>query len=194
MRTSKNQKELIRSPFREWLAEWNDSKTIYLQTKAAGTAEGFLYKVDRTERKLRRVLGNINGLTASVSPSGTSILYSESSNNNFTTKIFNTKTNNTTTLNLKILPEKCTWLINEDLICAGDSSVAAATYPDSWYAGTSHFSDKLFRIYTKTNTFDILYDNSDLSFDITFLQTQETTNTLYFIDKNTGILWSFKLS
>lgn len=184
--------DVIKTSFTDWLISWPNQKTIYLQTKASAKVPGFLYKVDTTEKKLRRVIGNINGLTTSVSPSGTYVLYSQNSGNSFVTKLLNTKTETTNNFNLAILPEKCVWLQNEDLICAGNSSVEEGNYPDDWYMGTIKFSDQLYRIYTATSMFDRLDDVVSTSFDITKLQVNEDLSQLYFIDKSTGLLWQFK--
>lgn len=184
-------KTLVRSPFQEWLLQWTP-KNIYAQTKAAATAEGFLYSVDQGTARLRRAAGNVNGLTTSVSPQGTYILYSESANNSFTTKIFNAKTNATSNISLAIMPEKCAWLKNEDLICAGNNSVPSATYPDDWYSGIVHFSDQLYRITASTNTYTVIYNGQPQSFDMTNLSADEANRIVYFIDKTTGLLWQYK--
>ena len=189
----KNKKELLRSPLKELLLFWPQTNTIYVQTKAAGIAPGFLYKVDRTERRLRRVVGDIPGLTVSVSPSGAYVLYSESTTNGFTAKILNTKTGITKNTGLAILPEKCVWLKNEELVCAGSNTVATGTYPDVWYAGLVSFSDQIFRIYTSVNTLDVIYENNEKSFDMISLRADEDRGLLFFIDKKTGLLWQFSL-
>lgn len=189
----KSRKEIIRHPLKEWIVSWPQNNSFFLQTKSAGIVDGFLYKVDKTEKRLRRVLGNVKGLTTTVSPSGTYVLYSESTTNGFMTKILNTKTGTVKNTNLSILPEKCVWLKNEDLICAGNTAVAPGVYPDSWYAGLTTFSDQLFRIYTSVNTFDVIYRNDELPFDMTHLQIDESRNILFFIDKPTGFLWQFSL-
>lgn len=186
-------KELFRSPVREWILAWPNQGALYLQTKAAATAQGFLYYINTNTKSFRKVVGNVSGLTTNISPSGTYVLYSQSINNGFTTRLLNTKTNITTTLNLSILPEKCTWLISEDLICAGNTTVEEGVYPDSWYAGITQFRDQLYRIYTKVGTYDVIYENTDMSYDMTNLKVQEDQNTLYFIDKTTGFLWKTKL-
>ncbi len=189
----KNKKEVLRSPLKEWSVFWPKATTLYLQTKPAGIVEGFLYSTDRVNGVLKRIVGNVKGLTASISPSGTLVLYSESTKDGFITKLLHTNTGNIQSVGLSILPEKCSWLKNEDLICAGATSVAPATYPDAWYAGIVSFSDNLFRIYTKTNTFDVLSTETEQSFDMVSLQVDETKNTLFFIDKKTGFLWKFSL-
>lgn len=188
--TNTKKVDLLRTPFSEWLIQWPTAKTLYLQTKASAQVPGYLYKVDTTEKRLRRVLGDINGLTTLVSPSGTYILYSQQGNNAFVTRLLNTKTNTTTTLSLAVLPEKCTWLLNEELLCAGNTTVPEAQYPDAWYMGTVSFTDILYRIYPSTMLYDTIA--SDGFYDMTQLTTDESTRTLYFIDKKTGFLWETK--
>jgi hypothetical protein len=184
---------LLRSPFREWLVSWG-GKDIFLQTKASGTASGFLYQVDAANKRLTRVLGDIKGLTTSISPKGTYVLYSESTPRGFVTRILSTKTGVVRSIGNSILPEKCAWLIDEDLICAGGGTIPEGTYPDSWYAGTTTFSDQIFRIYTGANIFDVLHTPTEgESFDMTNLQVNESLGLLYFIDKQSGILWQFSL-
>ncbi|MBP6858157.1 MAG: hypothetical protein KBC11_03170 [Candidatus Pacebacteria bacterium] len=187
----KNKKELTISPLKEWLLSW-PTKDVYMQSKATGTVDGFLYKIEG-DRRLRRIIGNVKGLTTSVSPSGNFILYSETLGTSFQTKIMNIKTGSIKNTNLSILPEKCTWLQNDDLICAGSSSVEQGIYPDVWYAGLISFSDQIYRIYTANNIFDVLYTGDQGSFDMTNLSVDENRNLLFFINKRTGILWQFSL-
>ncbi len=189
----KNKKELLRHPLKEWLLSWVNKDDIFMQTKTSGVTNGFLYKLNTKDRRLVRVLGDINGLTTSVSPSGNFVFYSQSTLNGFVSKILNTKTGETFDTGLSVLPEKCSWLKNEDLICAGESFVPQATYPDAWYAGIVSFSDKIIRVYTQNNTFDVIYSGDEETFDMTNLQVNEQTNKLFFIDKNTGFLWEFSL-
>lgn len=187
--TGASVKTVLHSPFREWLPQWT-ATTMYLQTKAASVASGFLYSIDPTAR-LRRIVGDVSGLTTSVSPSGTYIIYSQSTDNSFVTKIYNTKTNTTNSINITILPENCTWLQNEDLICAGNDSVPNGTYPDQWYAGTIHLSDQLYEITPSSNTYSVLYNGDLASFDMTNVQVDEGQSIVYFIDKKTGLLWKY---
>lgn len=191
--TGAAKKDSIRSPFREWLIAWPSQNSIYLQTKAASTANGFLYRIDSAAGRLRRVIGDVPGLTTSISPDGSYILYSQSTQTGFATRLFQTKTGLTTNLSLAILPEKCVWYENNNLLCAGNTSVAEGVYPDSWYAGLTHFEDQLFHISTGTATYTTLYDGADRSFDMTQLTLDEGQNLLYFIDKSTGLLWKFAL-
>lgn len=182
---------VLQNPFSEWLISWPSVKSIYVQSKASASVPGYLYQINTTEKRLKRILGGINGLTTSVSPSGLYVLYSEQGGSGFTSFIFNTKTGTTKPLNLSVLPEKCIWLQTEDLICAGNTSVLDAQYPDEWYQGVVSFSDMVYRIYSSSGVFETLYDDSKQSFDMTNLSTYEPGRLLYFIDKKTGLLWQF---
>lgn len=183
-------KTLLRSPFTEWIPSWIGN-TVYMQTKAASVATGFLYSVDQPSARLRRIVGDITGLTASISPTGTYVLYSQSNTSNFNAFLLNTKTSATTPIDLAILPEKCVWLQNENIICAGNNVVPNAVYPDAWYAGTVHFSDQLYQINSATHLYTVLYNGQNQSFDITNLRIDENQRLVYFIDKTSGYLWSF---
>jgi hypothetical protein len=184
-------KELVRSAFHAWKLSWA-GKTVYAQTKAAASTDGFLYRIDPVGKRMAHILGGAPGLTASVSPSGTYILSSESGNDSFQTKLLATKTGTVQELNIAVLPEKCVWLAAEDLICAGNNAAIPSTYPDAWYQGTISFADQLYRIYPKAAIVDILADGTAGSYDATELFADETQNMLYFIDKMTGLLWQFQ--
>jgi hypothetical protein len=138
-------------------------------------------------------VGDIAGLTASVSPNGTYVIYSQSTGDGFITKLFNTKKNTTVTLALSLLPEKCVWLKNEDAVCAGNSIVPDGVYPDAWYAGITHFQDRLYRIYTSVNTYDEIYNGEAAAFDMINLSMDEDRGLVYFIDKTTGLLWQYAI-
>ncbi len=185
----KNVREILSFPFKEWLLQWPTQNTLYVQTKPAGTVPGYLYVVNTTEKRLRRVLGSINGLTTSVSPTGTYILYSQSTNQGFRSFIYNTKTTKTITLDPYILPEKCVWLKNEDVICAGSEGVVPSVYPDAWYAGLIQFNDSFYRIGISSGYIETLFEPITESFDVINLSLDPREENVYFIDKTTGILW-----
>ncbi len=183
---------IFQSPLREWITSIANTKNIFLQTRASVNSDGYLYALDQNNQKLKRVLGNIKGLTAQVSPNASFVIYAQSSGNTFITSILDTKTGVTTPLNLSILPEKCVWTSVEDVICAGGGDIPFGVYPDSWYAGLVSFSDKLYRIDPKTSTYTVLYRGEDATFDMTELKVDERRSFVYFINKKDGLLWRFK--
>lgn len=184
-----NKKDVLRTQLKELLLFWTKPNTLYAQTKAASSVNGFLYKVDTAQGRLVRVLGDIPGLTTSISPDGVYVLYSQSVQNGFITRILNTQTGVVTPIGASILPEKCAWFTNNNLVCAGNSYIPEGIYPDSWYAGITQFQDQLYNIDVVTNTYSVVYDGSDYQFDMTNLTLDEGRNMLYFIDKPTGLLW-----
>ncbi len=188
-----NKRTVTNQTFSEWLLIWPNPQNIYLQTKASSNVAGFLYRLEQNGR-LNKIIGNVSGLTASVSPKNNFIIYSNSVEGGIVTKLFNMSNNTTTTMSLSILPEKCVWLENEDLICAGNTFMPNdGVYPDSWYAGITKLNDQLYRINTSTNTYTLLYNGSDRVFDMINLQMDEGRGILYFIDKPTGLLWQFSV-
>lgn len=188
-----NRKIISNQTFSEWLVLWPNPQNIYLQTKASSNVAGFLYKLEQNGR-LKKIISNVSGLTTSVSPKNNYVIYSNSVEGGIVTKILNMNNGTTTTLNLAIIPEKCVWLENEDLICAGNTFVPNdGVYPDSWYAGITKLNDQIYRISNDTNTYTILYNGSDRVFDMTNLQIDENRNLLFFIDKPTGLLWQFSI-
>ncbi|MEI6022241.1 MAG: hypothetical protein WCQ32_00120 [bacterium] len=190
--SNKGRKEIMNNPFHDWLISWNSQNTVSVQTRAAGAVEGFFYSILLTDARLKKILGNINGLTASLSPSGSYILYSESTQGSFSTKLYKTSDGTITTLAITTLPEKCVWTSQDALICATMQNPPTGNYPDTWYAGITHFSDKIIRISPGLNMLSILYDGG-VDFDATNLQYDEMHNQLYFINKNDSTLWRLNI-
>lgn len=180
---------LLENTFREWSLSWPQEKKVFLQTKPSHSVKGFLYSFDTPEKRLRRTLSDIFGLTSSVSPSGGYILYSESLQDSFVGRIYNTKDNSDISLGLAILPEKCVWMKNDNLVCAGGELVGGK-YPDDWYQGLVSLSDKVYLI-DVSGGIRTLFDGSEQSFDMINLSLDESSRLLYFINKPTGELWRF---
>ena len=183
-------KEIYKSPFSEWLVSWPVQKAIFMQSKASNSSEGFLYNLDNITTKLRRILGNIYGMTTSVSPSGNYAVYSQNSDNSsIATYLYNIKSGSSLPIGRNILPEKCAWLSSDDLLCAGNDAIPDGSYPDSWYAGVSHFNDNVYRISARTGDSLVIGDGTEKNLDMINLQVDESQQLLYFMDKKTGILW-----
>lgn len=176
----------MESTFKDWLISWPTDKKLFFQTRASSTVPGFLYSVDTGDKKFRRVLGNVAGLTTNTS-SDENTLYSQSLNSGFTTRILNNKDGSDKSIDLSILPEKCTWL-KSSVVCAGNIE-SEGSMPDEWYQGIRTLSDKVYMIDLSTLRVQTIYDGSSGNFDMTHLSVDESSRRLYFIDKNTGELW-----
>ena len=170
-------------PFKDWLL-LSSTGDIYLQTKAHSSVPGTLFQLTRGGYK--KIISSTAGLTSIISPSGTYAVGSQTSGESFSAFIINTKTNQQKNISLPLLPEKCTWDEIEHLICAVPEEALGGGYPERWYQGTVHFTDRLVRINTQTGITSTIPINQ--SFDMTQLEYSKGTKTLYFIEKRSGSL------
>lgn len=188
--------DIFESPYIEWLSNWIDNKVVALQTKASGISPGYLYSLDTTTKKSERILGNITGLTALVSPNGKLVLYSQSGQNSITLYLYNRDTRITNRIDIQTLPEKCVWRSDSSAIfCGVPRELPSALYPDIWYQGVVNFSDTLWVISAvdTPSTLELSPLSEVGAADIVNLKIDETGSYLLFIDKNTGLLWEYSL-
>ena len=195
----KNAKTIFTSNNNEWLVSWPTQNSILLTTKPAANLLGLVYRIDTKTGKQTNLLNNINGLTTNLSPDGQKLLYSESQGNSLNTKILNLKNNKTEVLNLKTLPEKCSWSKESKILyCAVPNIIRSAKYPDQWYRGELSFSDSLWQLNTETGETKLLIntETSNLSasaIDIVNIFLNDKENTIFFTNKVDGTLWSFEI-
>lgn len=187
--------QIFNSPLTEWLSEWPNSKMITMTTKPSANVPGFMYSINPEKKDFNKVLGDINGLTTLTSKDGKMILYGD---NNLSLKILNVSDNNSNSLSVRGLPEKCVWnSTNESLYCAVPKSITNTVYPDSWYQGEISFSDEIWKIDVKNGNATIIIDPSSSEggeeVDAIKLSVDETENYLFFINKKDSYLWKLNL-
>ena len=187
------QKQVFSSPFTEWMPQWISPTFIAMTTLASESADGYLYFLNPTTGEFRKVLGPIRGLTTLVSPDGKKVVYSNSTDQGFTTKLLTVSTGQTKNVDLLTLPAKCTWKDAAILICGVPRTIPAAKYPDAWYQDTTSFQDVLWSIDTTKGSTSVLLSPKD-SFDVIRPSLSPDKSFLYFIDKTQGTLWSYRLS
>lgn len=181
--------QVFDSPFTEWLSFWPNSKMITLTTKPSASVPGYMYAVDPNKKDLKKILGNINGLTTLGSPDGKSVLYG---NNNLSLSIYNIGTGENTLLPVRTLPEKCIWnKINTIIYCSAPKSIPPGIYPDSWYQGEVSFSDDIWKIDIQSGTASIILEGEEL--DGIKFALNESENYLFFVNKKDSYLWELKL-
>ncbi len=188
-----SQKTILDTPLKEWLANWVNSKMVVITTKPSGNVPGYLYSIDPTTKDFNKLLGDINGLTALVSPNGKNILYSESAGSTIDLNILKTDINQTQRLFLQTLPEKCVWSKDSNILyCAGSNNAPEALYPDSWYQGNVSFSDSFWKLNIKTGQSTLLANPQTLvgtSIDATNISLDSKEDALTFINKNDLTPW-----
>jgi hypothetical protein len=188
---------VFQSPFTEWLPVAFDGKTAVLQTKASQTVPGFVYSMNTSTGELKKILGDINGLTTLPSPDLQKILYSESTRGGITLHLYDRRERKTLDISLQTLPEKCTWTIdNTAIYCAAPDYLPSAEYPDAWYQGSVSFGDAMWKIDAKTGNMSAVFLPSAFgapNLDMTNPTLSSSADFLYFINKTDSTLWGYKL-
>lgn len=182
-------------PFTNWITSYPEASTVMLVTKPSAQVEGFAYTVSGSS--LIKLIGPVQGLTASLSPSKTYLLYSRTSGNSISTYIRNLKTG-ADVLTEATLPEKCVWSTKEkDVVyCAIPSSISGSNLPDAWYQGTVSFSDTIKRIDAATGKASLVLDptkESSGAIDAIDLHVNSQNTTLIFTNKKNYSLWAVRL-
>ncbi len=180
------------SPFTEWLPQWVNKDIVALTTYASREADGFLYTLNPTSGIFIKRFGPVRGLTTLMSPNGTWIISSESTQTGIITRLVDLTSGEAHDLSLPTLPEKCVWQKDSlSAVCAIPTQIPQAMYPDEWYQGLVTFRDEFWKVEVSPFRTTKLYEpttNHDfirpaLGPDGTFL---------YVTDKDTGYLWSLR--
>jgi len=189
---------IFESPFSEWLAHWNNNDSIEITTKPSFAVDGFSYQLNPDTGRYFKSLSEKKGLTTLASPNNRNILTMESVDNSTRLSIHNRDSNRTRAMTIQTFVEKCVWSPNSDtLYCAVPNSLAyGEEYPDIWYQGLETYTDSLWRIDARTLEETVISDiNTDYgeSIDVEFIDIDPKNEYLYFIDKTTEHLWSYRL-
>ena len=98
---------------------------------------------------------------------------------------------------LETFTEKCVWsLDNENLYCAVPENRILETAPDTWYQGIDTYTDTLWVINSRTQSFEILaspFQLAEEEIDMIDLNLSGDEQFIHFINKKDLTLWSYKL-
>lgn len=194
--TRRNQ--IFDSPLSDFLVDWPTPTLVALTTKPSAGVPGVLFLLNTKTGVLTEAISGVNGLTASVSPTGNLALYSESAGQSVSLKIYSFKDGSTQETAVSTLPEKCVWSKNDPtvLYCSVPSYLPAGNYPDDWYKGVVSFSDDIWKIDSATGAGKLLArlkQNAGQDIDGTNLFTSPKEDYLFFTDKKDFHLWSLRL-
>src|SRR5207253_2443612 len=99
-----------------------------------------------SDGRAARVAGPARGLVALVSPGGHWVLVTSSLASSMHMELVNVASGEHVPLPLGTIADKCVWASDEaDIYCGIPSSPQGATYPDDWYQGVTHFSDRVWK-------------------------------------------------
>jgi hypothetical protein len=167
-----------------------------LFTKPSATLEGYAFIINASGHFLR-IAGPLNGLVALSSPSGRSVLVSYVQSGLMHMELVNTSTGTAIALPVATIADKCAWSADESSIyCGIPMQLPAAAYPDDWYQGTLHFSDRIWNIHVADRYAQMVVDFAQAdkgALDAVGLSIDPMRSTLVFTNKNDGSLWSYSL-
>lgn len=193
-----NKNPIFKSAVTEWLASWPNKEIIALATKPSFAAPGYLFFLNTKTDAASKILSGVNGLTALVSSTTKKILYSESVDGSIKLNYYSLKNNASKTLSFKTLPEKCVWSKTEDFVvyCAVPKTIDGGDYPDIWYQGLVSFNDSVWKVDTKTNSSELVFNfkkESGNEFDVTNPFLSGDDEYLFFTNKKDLTFWSLDL-
>jgi hypothetical protein len=186
------------SKLTEWAPDWPTTNTVTFTTRPASNLPGYMYSVNVSNKQKTLLLKNVLGLTASMSPDGSTVLYTESSGTGFISRLYDVKLGTITNFPLRTYPEKCLWSKKTTSVvyCAAPAYFSSGTYPDDWYIGATSFSDALWRVNVKTGeTTQIVpvADNRANAQDMIKLFTDEKELNLFWVNKSDTTVWTVPL-
>ncbi|MFA6514721.1 MAG: peptidoglycan-binding domain-containing protein [Candidatus Paceibacterota bacterium] len=183
------------SPFTEWIPQWTKNQNIYLTTKASYSVSGSVFLLNTTNKTISKIFGGELGLTTLVSPNGSNVLYSTSTETGPKLGVFNATNHSTKDLNTYGLPEKCVWSNDGiSVYCAIPSVITGNQYPDIWYQGLISFDDYFVKIDTN-NGEKVTMANSvnEKPLDGTYLFLDNKEDNLFFTNKKDSTFWGLDL-
>ncbi len=166
-------------------------------TKPSATLPGDAFIVDGAGH-FSRIAGPLNGLVALASPSGEWVLVSYTLPKGMQTELVNATTGETIQLPIATIADKCTWTTDSSMIYCGVPMSPPETYayPDDWYQGAVHFSDRIWKINVSGRYAQLVLDFSketNTPLDAEALSIDPANSVLAFFNKNDGSLWAYKL-
>lgn len=191
-------KTVLSHPFSEWLIYPQTELKEVVVTKPSGYVKGYAYSIDTNAGTLKKIIGNLPGLTLLPKPDGISYLGAAAANG-IQLFIYSSKTEQGRNLSFASFPEKCAWMKKErdTVICAVPSSVPQGVYPDDWYKGAISFIDNIWKINTttgQTTLISVLATEAKENIDMINLNLSSDDKYLTFNNKKDLSLWSLDLS
>ena len=194
------QKRVFSSPFFGWLSQWATPQDLVFTAKASGLVTGFAYDTNLQSGGFTKIVGPITGLTTLMSPDGKYILLGITNSSGLNLMLMTVATKQIKDLKLHTLPEKCVWNKTSTTIYCSvpDIIPTGSIYPDDWYQGTVISSDSFWAIdvtgiYGTQNLFTPSAQGGE-STDGIHLGVDDANKYLYFMNKDTGILWQYDLA
>lgn len=194
---TKEKSQIFNSSFSEWLSSWKSNNSIEITTKAHSEVAGYSYEMNPINGDYHKRIGDLKGLTILPGPDNKRVLISYVEEEDLKLAIYNKETNRKSNINLKTLPEKCTWTKNaRNIYCAVPKNSENNSYPEDWYQGRFFNQDELWRIDAISKEIFLINDFSNSlneNIDVDKINFSNNENYLYFTNKENKHLWSYRL-
>ncbi|MBU6321185.1 MAG: hypothetical protein KGI78_00255 [Patescibacteria group bacterium] len=192
------QKAVWSSPLSMLRIAFGGNGSYFAFTKPSQSILGDLFLVSAAGR-FTRVAGPLPGLVALPDHKGDRVLISSANAGVMQLSILDVSTRALTALPVATIADKCAWSADDSAIYCGIPVEPSTSYnyPDDWYQGAVHFSDRIWKIDVAGRFAQLAFDPSSVasmgSLDAESLTLDSTGSTLVFINKNGGSLWSYAL-
>jgi len=188
--------EVFTTPLSALHTSFAGATTYLAYTKPSATLEGDAFIVNKGH--FSRVAGPLNGLVALSSPSGKWVLVSYTQDMAMQMELVDTTTGDSIQLPVSTIADKCVWTADDSSVYCGIpvSPPSSYAYPDDWYQGAVHFSDRIWKIDVTDRQAQLVLDfpkETKDSLDAVALAIDPLNTTLVFVNKNDGSLWSYQL-
>jgi hypothetical protein len=166
-------------------------------TKPAASLAGYLFAVS-AQGRFSRIAGPLHGLVALPDHAGRYALVSSVDNDVMRLTLTSLADGSEIPLPVGTIADKCAWTADDRAIyCAVPVSPSTDySYPDDWYQGAAHFSDRIWKIDVAGRFAQLVLDLRTAvtdPVDASALALDPDATTLVFSNKNDGSLWSFQL-
>jgi hypothetical protein len=120
-----------------------------------------------------------------------------SENGAMTTELVNTKDGTVLPLPIGTIADKCVWTSDDAAVyCGVPADPPRGSYPDDWYQGAAHFSDRIWKIDVAGRYASLVLDfstDAGASLDAEALAIDPAKTMLVFVNRNDGSLWTYRL-
>lgn len=200
------EKKVFSFPLSQVVLSWPSAGSFLLYTKSAAGVPGAAFSIDAKNGNQTRLLSG-NGLTASVDPAASTLVYTTDDGGPAQTFVQNMRSGTVRALSLSsitfgpLFPEQCVWggVSSAMLYCAAAQSVSVPSgFLDLWHRGEASAADSLLSLDTSSGTTTVLATPSSVVGaevpDIVALGVSQNGKYLFFITKHTRTLWGVRLT
>lgn len=192
-----NWKIILQTRLNNLIVSWPLPDKIYLHEAPARGVKASLFSLDYPSGNLKKIIADEFGLAAKISLDGQKILYQTTDENGKNLKLLVISSDGSKKeISTATLVEKCLWSSDsQNIFCAAPQKLSEfAVWPDDYLAGRVSVQDDFYLIDALTGKKTKIAESNDRqSFDAAELTLSPQEDFLFFIDRQTGFIYSLAL-